>query len=98
MDKLCVVERGDLVFVFNFHPVNSYTDYRVGCKLPGDYKVRLREGAWRQGVGGGGKGACGKADELPGGYQVRERGRGWRQGEGMEGRGGGWRERAAGEG
>jgi len=30
-DKVLVVERGDLLFVFNFHPVNSYTDYRVGC-------------------------------------------------------------------
>ena len=38
-DKLVVVERGDLVFVFNFHPTNSYQDYRVGCCNPGDYKV-----------------------------------------------------------
>jgi hypothetical protein len=29
-DKVIVVERGDLVFVFNFHPTNSYTDYKVG--------------------------------------------------------------------
>lgn len=29
------------MFVFNFHPTNSYTDYRVGCLLPGPYKVRL---------------------------------------------------------
>ena len=28
-DKVVVVERGDLVFVFNFHPTNSYTDYKV---------------------------------------------------------------------
>ena len=39
-DKVLVCERGDLVFVFNFHPTNSYTDYRVGCKQPGEYKVR----------------------------------------------------------
>jgi 1,4-alpha-glucan branching enzyme len=32
---------GDLVMVFNFHPVNSYSDYRVGCYKPGGYKVRL---------------------------------------------------------
>ncbi len=38
-DKLIVVERSDLVFVFNFHPVQSYTDYRVGTCLPGPYKV-----------------------------------------------------------
>lgn len=32
---MVVVERGDLVMVFNFHPVQSYTDYRVGCNNPG---------------------------------------------------------------
>ena len=32
---------GDLVIVFNFHPVNSYTDFRVGCYKPGPYKVIL---------------------------------------------------------
>jgi 1,4-alpha-glucan branching enzyme len=34
-DKMIVVERGDLVFVFNFHPTKSYTDYGVGCYHPG---------------------------------------------------------------
>ena len=38
-DKLVIFERGDLVFVFNFHPTNSYSDYRVGCQNSGDYKV-----------------------------------------------------------
>jgi len=27
---MIVFERGDLVFVFNFHPTNSYDDYRIG--------------------------------------------------------------------
>ena len=40
--QVLVCERGDLVFVFNFHPTNSYTDYRIGCKMPGEYKV----GGW----------------------------------------------------
>lgn len=40
-DKIIVAERGDLLFVFNFHPTASYTDYRVGCYGPGPYKVRL---------------------------------------------------------
>ena len=44
-DKLIVVERGDLVFCFNFHPVNSYTDYRIGCLQPGPYKVSGKETA-----------------------------------------------------
>ena len=30
-DKVIVVERGDLVLVFNFHPSSSFSDYRVGC-------------------------------------------------------------------
>ena len=40
-DKLVVVERGDLVFVFNFHPSSSFTDYRVGTPAPGEYKIVL---------------------------------------------------------
>lgn len=40
-DKVLVFERGDLVFVFNWHPHNSYTDYRIGCYLPGTYKLVL---------------------------------------------------------
>ena len=38
-DKVVVCERGDLVFVFNFHPTKSYKDYGVGCKNAGSYKV-----------------------------------------------------------
>ena len=41
---MLVVERGDLVFVFNFHPVNSFSDYRVGAYLPGPYKARAWHG------------------------------------------------------
>ncbi|KAL9260821.1 1,4-alpha-glucan-branching enzyme 1, chloroplastic/amyloplastic-like protein [Drosera capensis] len=40
-DKVIVYERGNLVFVFNFHWSNSYFDYRVGCPLPGKYKIVL---------------------------------------------------------
>ncbi|XP_078433925.1 starch branching enzyme 2.1 isoform X1 [Wolffia australiana] len=40
-DKVIVFERGDLVFVFNFHWSNSYFDYRVGCAKPGKYKIVL---------------------------------------------------------
>ncbi|KAG6596555.1 1,4-alpha-glucan-branching enzyme 1, chloroplastic/amyloplastic, partial [Cucurbita argyrosperma subsp. sororia] len=40
-DKVIVFERGDLVFVFNFHWSNSYYDYRVGCLKPGKYKIVL---------------------------------------------------------
>ncbi|EFJ46288.1 1,4-alpha-glucan branching enzyme II, partial [Volvox carteri f. nagariensis] len=40
-DKLIVFERGDLVFVFNFHPTQSFMDYRVGCREAGPYKLVL---------------------------------------------------------
>ncbi|KAI3471845.1 hypothetical protein Pfo_028498 [Paulownia fortunei] len=40
-DRIIVFERGNLVFVFNFHWSNSYSDYRVGCLKPGKYKVVL---------------------------------------------------------
>jgi len=29
-DKVLVFERGDCLFVFNFHPTDSFTDYRIG--------------------------------------------------------------------
>ncbi|MBA0760575.1 hypothetical protein Gotri_023308 [Gossypium trilobum] len=40
-DRVIVFERGNLVFVFNFHWNNSYFDYRVGCAKPGKYKIVL---------------------------------------------------------
>ncbi|KAL5557734.1 hypothetical protein UlMin_033945 [Ulmus minor] len=39
--KVIVFERGDLVFVFNFHPEDTYEGYKVGCDLPGKYRVAL---------------------------------------------------------
>lgn len=39
-DKVIVCERGDLVFVFNFNPSQSFSDYGVGCRDAGSYKVR----------------------------------------------------------
>jgi 1,4-alpha-glucan branching enzyme len=40
-DRIIVFERGNLVFVFNFHWTNSYSDYRVGCLKRGKYKIVL---------------------------------------------------------
>ncbi|XP_076889864.1 uncharacterized protein LOC143540780 [Bidens hawaiensis] len=48
-DKVIVFERGDLVFVFNFHPDNTYDGYKVGCDLPGKYRVVLDSDAWEFG-------------------------------------------------
>jgi 1,4-alpha-glucan branching enzyme len=38
-DKIIVFTRGDFLFVFNFHPTNSYTDY--GIPLTGKFKIVL---------------------------------------------------------
>ncbi|KIJ69977.1 glycoside hydrolase family 13 protein [Hydnomerulius pinastri MD-312] len=40
-DKMIVYERAGLLFIFNFHPTNSFTDYRVGVNVAGDYRVAL---------------------------------------------------------
>ncbi|KAL9312514.1 hypothetical protein ACSQ67_017966 [Phaseolus vulgaris] len=48
-DKVIVFERGDLIFVFNFHPENTYEGYKVGCDLPGKYRVALDSDAWKFG-------------------------------------------------
>ena len=39
-DKILAFERGNLWFFFNFHPVNSYTDYAVEV-MPGRYRLEL---------------------------------------------------------
>lgn len=41
VDKVLVFERAGLLFIFNFHPVNSYKDYRVGIEEAGEYHVAL---------------------------------------------------------
>ncbi|KAF8529085.1 glycoside hydrolase family 13 protein [Hysterangium stoloniferum] len=40
-DKVIVFERAGLLFVFNFHPSESFADYRVGVEEPGEYHVVL---------------------------------------------------------
>ncbi|HUU82998.1 MAG TPA: alpha amylase C-terminal domain-containing protein [Phycisphaerae bacterium] len=39
--KLLVYRRGPLIFVFNFHPAESYADYGVGLPDPLDYEIIL---------------------------------------------------------
>ena len=41
VDKVIVFERAGLVFVFNLHPTNSFTDYRVGVEEAGEYRIVL---------------------------------------------------------
>ncbi len=40
-DKVIVFERAGLLFVFNFHPTNSFADYRVGVDVAGEYRIVL---------------------------------------------------------
>lgn len=40
-DKVLVFERAGLLWVFNFHPTKSYSDYRVGVEEAGTYRIVL---------------------------------------------------------
>lgn len=40
-DKVVVFERAGLLWVFNFHPTESFSDYRVGVETAGTYKIVL---------------------------------------------------------
>ncbi|XP_018320680.1 1,4-alpha-glucan-branching enzyme [Agrilus planipennis] len=40
-DKVIAFERAGLVFIFNFHPTKSFTDYRVGVNYGGVLKIVL---------------------------------------------------------
>ncbi|KAL4991230.1 1,4-alpha-glucan-branching enzyme [Aspergillus falconensis] len=40
-DKVLVFERAGLLWIFNFHPTESFTDYRVGVERAGTYRVVL---------------------------------------------------------
>jgi len=40
-DKIIAYERAGLLFVFNFHPTKSFTDYKVGLNLSGSLKIVL---------------------------------------------------------
>jgi 1,4-alpha-glucan branching enzyme len=40
-DRLLAYRRGPLVFVFNFHPTQSYTDLRIPVPDPKDYRLVL---------------------------------------------------------
>lgn len=40
-DKVVAFERAGVLFVFNFHPVQSFADYRVGIEEAGEYQIIL---------------------------------------------------------
>ncbi|AET37581.1 1,4-alpha-glucan branching enzyme Ecym_1347 [Eremothecium cymbalariae DBVPG len=41
VDKVIAFERNGLLFIFNFHPTQSFSDYRVGVDQPGKYRIVL---------------------------------------------------------
>ncbi|KAH3900530.1 probable 1,4-alpha-glucan-branching enzyme [Saccharomycodes ludwigii] len=41
VDKVIAYERNGLIFIFNFHPTQSFVDYRIGVEVPGAYKIIL---------------------------------------------------------
>ncbi|KAJ3045072.1 alpha-1,4-glucan branching enzyme [Rhizophlyctis rosea] len=44
-DKVVVFERGELLWIFNFHHSQSFVDYRIGTLWPGKYKIELNSDA-----------------------------------------------------
>ena len=51
--KVLVAERGPLVFVFNWHPAESYEELKVPMPSPGKYRCVLDNREWRFGADGG---------------------------------------------
>jgi len=51
--KVIVVERDDLIFVFNFHPTQNHATYKIGTPDHGRYKLVLDSDSWD--VGGQGR-------------------------------------------
>lgn len=41
VDKVIAFERAGLLFIFNFHPTNSFSDYRIGVEEAGEYHTIL---------------------------------------------------------
>ena len=40
-DKVIVFEKGDLLFVFNFHPTKSFENYKIGTKWKTEHRIIL---------------------------------------------------------
>jgi 1,4-alpha-glucan branching enzyme len=40
-DKIIAFEKGDLLFVFNFHPSKSFENYRIGSKWASEHIILL---------------------------------------------------------
>ncbi|KAK2766213.1 alpha-1,4-glucan branching enzyme [Arachnomyces sp. PD_36] len=40
-DKVIAFERAGLLWIFNFHPTDSFTDYRIGVEQAGTYRILI---------------------------------------------------------
>ena len=40
-DKVIVFEKGELLFVFNFHPTSSFENYKIGTKWGTEHGIIL---------------------------------------------------------
>ncbi|CAB4433070.1 unnamed protein product [Rhizophagus irregularis] len=40
-NKLVAFERGNLLWIFNFHPTQSFADYKIGTEWAGKYSIAL---------------------------------------------------------
>lgn len=38
-DKVIVYEKGDLIYIFNFHPTQSFENYKIGTPYESDHFV-----------------------------------------------------------
>ena len=38
-DKIIVYEKGDLIFIFNFHPSKSFENYKIGTAWESDHFI-----------------------------------------------------------
>lgn len=48
-NQTLIFERAGLIFVFNWHPVNSIPNYQFNVPEPGDYKLALSSDDWQFG-------------------------------------------------
>lgn len=48
-DKMIAFERSGLLWIFNFHPKNSFVNYRIGVEISGKYRVIMNSDCYHFG-------------------------------------------------
>ena len=59
-DKVIAFERGNLLWIFNFHPQSSFVNYRIGVNKSGKYRVLFNSDSYH--FGGHGRVVEGKSE------------------------------------